>query len=149
MPHMFISCSYPLWVWYMHVFFSLFFPIFLSFPKKRRQGLELAFAGKALGALAAFGVGRSVGCQVLKIDFRHRSFSRWFPSWKFHPRLSRHPRVCHQDEYKPKNYVRKTCQLNVFEATKALGVHRCKPHQLNWPNSNILTHFDFNKYPCS
>eukprot|EP00434_Breviolum_minutum_P044066 symbB.v1.2.039318.t1/scaffold6482.1/size17745/2 len=27
-----------------------------------QKGLELAFAGKALGALAAFGVGRSVGC---------------------------------------------------------------------------------------
>ena len=28
------------------------------------EGLELAFVGKAVGALAAFGVGRSVGCQT-------------------------------------------------------------------------------------
>lgn len=31
----------------------------------RAQGLELAFVGKALGAIAAFGVGRSVGCREL------------------------------------------------------------------------------------
>eukprot|EP00438_Fugacium_kawagutii_P017055 Skav216348 [mRNA] locus=scaffold2385:86134:108818:- [translate_table: standard] len=38
-----------------------------------QKGLELAFAGKALGALAAFGVGRSVGCcQNVRESLRER-----------------------------------------------------------------------------
>ena len=48
-----------------------------------------------------------------------------------------------------KKICAKDMSADVFEATKALGVQRCEPHQLNWPNSDILTHFDFNKYPCS
>lgn len=41
-----------------HIMFELGEGYIFGFQK----GLELAFAGKALGALAAFGVGRSVGC---------------------------------------------------------------------------------------
>lgn len=38
-----------------------------------QKGLELAFVGKAVGALAAFGVGRSVGCcQELRESLRQR-----------------------------------------------------------------------------
>ena len=66
--------------------FSFFSPCSFLFPTSR-QGLELAFAGKALGALAAFGVGRSVGCQVpidatdFRVFFPVRT-ARLFPSWK-------------------------------------------------------------------
>ncbi|CAK8997425.1 unnamed protein product [Durusdinium trenchii] len=52
-----------------HIVFELGEGYLFGFQK----GLELAFAGKALGALAAFGVGRSVGCcQDVRESMRDR-----------------------------------------------------------------------------
>eukprot|EP00435_Cladocopium_sp_Y103_P028901 s3631_g7.t1 len=52
-----------------HILFELGEGYIFGFQK----GLELAFAGKALGALAAFGVGRSVGCcQNVRESLRER-----------------------------------------------------------------------------
>lgn len=103
---------------YIFVEFNSHYVHFLVFAPW--QGLELAFAGKALGALAAFGVGRSVGCEVPRYALHRdqgtfacfRAFDRHIVTIvltillmriasyrRVRPRLPKCPRVWHSEAF--------------------------------------------------